>query len=217
MTEVVVKQLQPVGEEKYLLTTSRPAGFEYYPGQFVMIEDEIEGEVIRRAYTLSSHPSEDFLMFYIRRVPGGKMSNHLFTKKEGDRIQISQAMGVHHSRHFKDLPRITYLVAGCGVAGVRSLVLEFKNRKQQLVVHQERYREYLIWSDLFRKYGTYMPVLSREKVKGIRKGHLEDYSDLWLTDETIYYVVGSLPFVRQVSQIVRRAGLSTIDLHVEGY
>lgn len=217
MSKVIIQDRRPVGEEKYILTTNRPAGFTYHPGQFVMIGDTINGQFVRRAYTLSSHPSEDFLMFYIRRVPGGKMSNHLFNKEIGSEVEISGPMGVHHSGHFQELPRITYLVAGCGVAGVRSLVLEFKKRREQRVVHQERYQEYLVWANLFRKYADYQPVLSRQKVAGIKNGHIEDYLSSWLTDETVYYIVGSLSFVRQIGQLVRQAGLNSIDIHSEGY
>lgn len=217
MSKVVIKNRQPVGREKYILTVSRPTGFDYFPGQFVMITDDIAGQPVKRAYTLSSHPSEDFLMFYIRRVPGGKMSNHLFNKRVGAAIEISAPMGVHYAGRFKNLANITYLVAGCGIAGVRSLVLEFKNKKKQLVVHQERYRQYLVWSDLFKKYADYQPVLSRQKVVGVKEGHIEDFLSSWLTNETIYYVVGSLDFVRQISQLIRQAGLRSIDIHSEGY
>ncbi len=215
--KIFIRERRWLGEEKFILLTSKPAGFQFYPGQFVLIEAMIKGEKVRRAYTLASHPDENFLMFFIHRLPKGKMSNYLAQRKKGQSLTISAAQGVHHSGRFQDLPRITYLVAGCGIAGVRSLVLEFKKKKQQTVVHQERYARALPWQDILRRYSRYYPVLSREKRVGALFGHLEDFLQRWLTEETVYYLVGSPAFVEEISQAIQEAGLKRIDLHQESY
>ncbi len=206
-----------IGSDKFILTITKPKELDYYPGQFVFIKDTIEGKTIKRPYTLASHPTEPRLMFYIKQLPDGKMSNNLAQKKEGEILEVSKPMGVNNSATFRDLPNIVYLTAGCGVAGVRSLALEFKGKKRQIIVHQEAKKELLVWKGLFKKVGEYYPVLSRERSKESLFGHIQDYIKRWLIENSIYYIVGPVLFIREVSKLVKAANLKKIEIHVEGF
>lgn len=50
---------------------------QYLAGQYITLELEIDGQRVRRAYSLASGPSEPGLAITVKRVPGGKMSNAL--------------------------------------------------------------------------------------------------------------------------------------------
>ncbi|RZJ88999.1 MAG: iron-sulfur cluster-binding domain-containing protein [Chryseobacterium sp.] len=51
--------------------------FSYLPGQYLNIKCVINEEQVVRSYSLSSKPSDKFPSVTIKRVAGGKMSNHL--------------------------------------------------------------------------------------------------------------------------------------------
>lgn len=51
--------------------------FTYLPEQYLNIKCVINEKVIIRPYSFSSKPSDEFPSITIKRVAGGKMSNHL--------------------------------------------------------------------------------------------------------------------------------------------
>lgn len=51
--------------------------FAFLPGQYLNIKCLINEELVIRSYSLSSKPSDEFPSVTIKRVAGGKMSNHL--------------------------------------------------------------------------------------------------------------------------------------------
>ncbi|MCI3937209.1 iron-sulfur cluster-binding domain-containing protein [Chryseobacterium aahli] len=51
--------------------------FNYLPGQYLNIKCVINEELVIRSYSLSSKPSDEFPSITVKRVAGGKMSNHL--------------------------------------------------------------------------------------------------------------------------------------------
>lgn len=72
------------------LRLSVPEGFEYRPGQFLNLFHEGQS----RSYSLASLPSEAFLEFHVRRVPGGVFSRWIFERLvEGMTVEIGSAGG----------------------------------------------------------------------------------------------------------------------------
>ena len=62
-----------LNEQVLRLRLSKPAGFEYHPGQFInLVQSQT---LLVRSYSLASLADENFLELHIKRVPGGNMSN----------------------------------------------------------------------------------------------------------------------------------------------
>lgn len=79
---------------------AKPVGssFDYKPGQYLTLKATIQGESLRRAYSLCSSPLEDAdLAVTVKRVDMGKFSNwvadHL---KAGDTLEVMPPMGKFH-------------------------------------------------------------------------------------------------------------------------
>src|SRR6185295_2577374 len=83
-----------------------PKLFRYLPGQFITIEAPVDGEVLRRSYTISASPSRPHsLSVTVKRTPEGKVSNWLHDNlKVGDTI-------------FADGPHGAFTFAGNGDPG----------------------------------------------------------------------------------------------------
>ena len=71
---------------------ARPEGYDYFPGQFLNLENP---DGVERSYSLASLPDdEDFLELHISHVEGGKVSGWVHNVlKVGDSVSISPAAG----------------------------------------------------------------------------------------------------------------------------
>lgn len=66
----------------------------HQPGQWTRVEVELDGVRTSRCYSLSSAPHEPELRLTVKRVPRGRVSNHLHHLKVGDALRIAPAEGV---------------------------------------------------------------------------------------------------------------------------
>ncbi len=98
---------------------SRPQGFDYLPGQFIiLLLNGIQGE-IKKPLSLSSSPTEDFLQV-TKRLTGHEFSNALLSLKKGDSISFSGPYGnfTFSGEHEK----IAMLSGGIGITPLRSII-----------------------------------------------------------------------------------------------
>lgn len=97
--------------------------FHYKPGQFVTIEINVNGQMLRRSYTISSSPSRPYLLsITVKKVAMGWMSNWLFENMtEGMECTISGPAGkftcVDHMS-----PKMLFLAAGSGITPCMSML-----------------------------------------------------------------------------------------------
>ena len=126
-------------ENLKILSTTRPKGLDFIPGQFAelgLIESDlpkykaVEGKkikIIRRAFSIASSPSNnDFLEFYIVKVEGGKLSPSLCSLKAGDPLwlgeKIKGKMTLGEIDNNKDLILVS---TGTGLAPFLSMVRSY--------------------------------------------------------------------------------------------
>ena len=68
--------------------------FNYFPGQFVTLEIDIEGKKYYRTYSICSQKHESNIKIAVKRVVGGLISNWINEKvKIGDHIKVSMPAG----------------------------------------------------------------------------------------------------------------------------
>ncbi len=66
----------------------------FTPGQYTTITLILDGKEVRRNYSLSNAPGENFYRISVKREPGGLISNYLHDQlKLGDKVQLTQACG----------------------------------------------------------------------------------------------------------------------------
>lgn len=72
-----------------LLEDEAAAPFHFLPGQYFTLVLTIDGETVRRAYSASSVPGETCLALTVKRVAGGRCSNHVNEHvRAGDLVQL---------------------------------------------------------------------------------------------------------------------------------
>ena len=97
--------------------------FDFLPGQFITLTAHIDGETLRRCYSLASSPARaDAPEITVKRHPGGRVSNWLHDNVgPGDSIE---AMGPAGRFHYIAAParKLLLLSAGSGVTPMLSIV-----------------------------------------------------------------------------------------------
>lgn len=75
---LVVSQVEKLTENAVKISFEIPDNqkltFDFFAGQYVSLETEIEGELLRRAYSICSVPNEKTLSVAVKQIPDGKFS-----------------------------------------------------------------------------------------------------------------------------------------------
>lgn len=126
---------------------------QYKPGQFLTLILDINGESVRRSYSLCSYPKVDKdIAVTVKKVLNGKASNYLCDKvKEGDVLEVMEPMGIftlepdYHKKR-----EIVLIGAGSGITPLMSILkailseeplskvyLLYGNRNENSVIFQD--------------------------------------------------------------------------------
>ncbi|WP_028117559.1 flavin reductase family protein [Ferrimonas senticii] len=96
---------------------------EFIAGQFATVLVPLGDRTSARAYSFSSKPSDSELQLTIKRVDGGRVSNHLLDNfNVGDQLEVlPQAAGEFHRDSAGTAPWLL-LGAGCGITPLYSML-----------------------------------------------------------------------------------------------
>ena len=67
--------------------------YRFLPGQYLTLRAEVNGEDIRRSYSICSNHNNDTIEVGIKRVEDGRFSNYASTLKVGDQCQVMTPQG----------------------------------------------------------------------------------------------------------------------------
>lgn len=90
--QVLSSQLLSADVLQLRLVPTRP--FPYFPGQFLNLVQQLNGELLIRSYSIASIPNQDtYLELHLRLVPQGRMTTFAQTLKVGDTVQLRGPSG----------------------------------------------------------------------------------------------------------------------------
>ncbi len=97
--------------------------FTFKAGQYITIRHKINGEEVRRAYSISSSPSEDHITIGVKKVEGGLFSVYANTSiKEGDLLEVMPPEGRFIYDTGSKPVSILAFAAGSGITPVMSII-----------------------------------------------------------------------------------------------
>jgi len=88
MIKLLVTQVQHYSDSMFRIRTNRPNTFRFTAGEFVMISCR-EGS-IKRAYSITSGPGDDYLEFLSIKVPEGELTQELVRYTPGDALYMNE-------------------------------------------------------------------------------------------------------------------------------
>jgi ring-1,2-phenylacetyl-CoA epoxidase subunit PaaE len=120
----IIKIVEETPETKSFYLDKPSDNFKFSAGQHITIKCLINGEEVRRSYSLCTAPYENQYGFSVKKVKGGKMSNYLHENiTQGDTLEISNPEGKFIIETQGDLERDHYFfAAGSGITPVMSMV-----------------------------------------------------------------------------------------------
>ncbi|MBT8191195.1 MAG: ferredoxin--NADP reductase [Saprospiraceae bacterium] len=151
--------------------------YTYIPGQYLTVKVNVNGEELRRAYSIFTAPYEKKFGCTVKRVEGGKVSNYLIDKiNVGDQVEVMHPEGKFTVKTSHEAKRDHFFVAaGSGITPVMSMILSileqepmstvcllYANRNEDNVIFKDRLREL---ENSFKNQFTLKYILSRPKTE----------------------------------------------------
>lgn len=140
--------------------------YQFLAGQYLTLRAEIDGEEVRRSYSICSSPLEGTLRVAIKKIPGGKFSSFANDRlRPGDMLDVMTPTGNFHvpldATHRK---QYVAFVAGSGITPVIALL--------KTILAQEPESSFL----LFYGNRTTDSIIFREELEGLKNRYLGRFS-----------------------------------------
>ena len=152
---------------------------DFQAGQFLTLglpNPENEGKIVRRAYSIASHPENkeyiEFVIRWVRKPLPGRLTTQLFNVKEGDEISYlkptGRALGISEElpNGEKDTRRIICIGGGTGLAPFVSFAQHFhdtNDKREIIVLHGASYVDELSYKDLLTGLEDESEKVGRDK------------------------------------------------------
>ncbi|MEZ0338853.1 2Fe-2S iron-sulfur cluster-binding protein [Mycobacterium sp. pV006] len=199
--------------------------FQYKAGQFLTLRVSVQGQDLRRCYSMSSAPLEDELRITVKRDPGGVVSNWLNdTAAEGHQLHAAPPEGkfVLDEGVSASEPLVAF-AGGSGITPIMSLVrtvLADSDRPVKLF-YANRGRNSVIFSDVLDR-------LAEEHPDRLVVCHHFDEDAGVVTPEAVesfagdtgaghFFICGPAPFMDTVEKTLLAAGVTKDRLHLERF
>lgn len=200
------------------------ARFRYEAGQFLTLRVTVDGQELRRCYSMSSAPLEDELRITVKRDRGGVVSNWLNdTAAEGAEIHAAPPEGRFLLRDGTDT--VVAFAGGSGITPIMSLVrtaLAGSSRPVRLF-YANRSRDAVIFAGALDR-------LTDEHSDRLRVTHHYDDEAGVVTPSALasflgadigagadVYICGPAPFMDTVESTVLAAGVAPERVHLERF
>lgn len=234
-----VTEVTPLTDDSVAVTFDVPEAlsdvFRYIPGQHVTVRAMIDGEDVRRSYSICANASSGKLRVGVKRLRGGKFSTYATTQlAAGDFLEVMPPVGEFTIDIDPGAPRrAVAIAAGSGVTPVLSLIsssleaepgahwtLVYGNRTANSIMFldeleglKDRYRDRFQLFHILSREGSDVPLLSgRIDSKKIRLIH-ERLIGSWRVDG--WYLCGPYDMVMEAHSTLTDLGVAEGRIHDE--
>lgn len=203
---------------------AKPMAFS--PGQYATLQftpDHI------RPYSWAGLPNDDEMEFQIRQVPGGRVTDHVFSSlKVGDAVRISGPLGTAYLRQ-KHLGPMLCVGGGTGIAPIVSIVRGAMAADMHNPMHvyfgvrsQEDSYDLARLRRLAQEHGnmTLQVVVATGPVHaGMRSGLVTDaiQQDLPVLNNFVGYFCGAPAMVEALSSLAQSLGMPLDKIHADAF
>ena len=215
--------------------TSLSEVFSFIQGQHLTLRTQLEGQEVRRAYSICSSPLDGELRVAIKKVPGGLFSS--FANEQlvvGDTLEVMPADGRFYTELDPQLRRnYVAFAAGSGITPIMSILktvlatephssftLFYGNKTTDSIIFHEQLEA--LKNQYLGRLSLHF-VLSREHLDSpLFTGRLdgakcEAYSRLLFDPATIdaYFLCGPEEMVREIRDCLSAKGVDRSRIHLE--
>ena len=211
--------------------------FTYIQGQYITLKLHINGEDVRRSYSICTSPySETELRVAVKEVPGGKGSTYINREmRVSDVVEVLTPMGNFHTQlQSRQKKRYVLFAGGSGITPMMSIVksilhvepestiaLFYANRNVESVIFKTALEDITSSSNgrlhVVKIYDTsnddsldplYKGLMTKEKALEIIKRH-----EVRNADE--YFICGPLPMMDNIKAALTELSTNEKKIHIE--
>lgn len=209
--------------------------FAFKAGQYINVKTDINGQEVRRSYSICTAPYEDRLTVAVKKVEGGLFStlaNDLLT--EHDSLDVMPPHGNFCLPSSLDgYTTIVFYCAGSGITPAMSLIktllaehthikvlLYYGNKNTDTIIFREELEGLKnLYLDRFSLYYILsQEVLSSPLFYGrIDSEKCKKYEQVFnpLRDQSQYYLCGPAPMIFEIKDCLATMGVSEQNIHFE--
>ncbi len=228
----VVRQTDEAVSISFEIPAEIKGEFDYVQGQYLTLRAIIDGQDVRRSYSICSSPLEPDLCVAIKKIEGGLFSTYANEKlAKGQQIEVMPPMG----RFFvpSDAREYAFFAAGSGITPIISII-------KTLLATQKDARITLFYGNR-----GFHSVIFREELEGLKNKYLDRFSlhhffsrespaaplykgrldgekcalicdtllDVSSVDE--FYICGPEQMIHEISQCLQQRGVPQQRIHFE--
>lgn len=237
---LIIDDIKPETQTAVLVSFNVPKAlqhtFAFKPGQFLTLQTHIDGEAVRRSYSICSGVDDGHLRVGIKRVRGGLFSNHANDQfKVGDTIEVMPPQGSFSPQlDPKHQKNYMCLAVGSGITPILSIItsvlssepnskvtLVYGNKRTNTVMFKEelsfiksRYLNRFKWVNIMSQEDQGSDVL-KGKIDN-KKGYLlQKYKIIDILNASEAFICGPESMISEVSHGFRLEGLASEQIHYE--
>jgi len=234
-----VKEVRRETEECVSVLFDVPASLEqqydFLPGQYLTIKKEINGEELRRSYSICAGKNDHELRVAIKEVEGGRFSTFANRDlKVGDELEVMSPMGKFTTEIDQNTDKsFVFFAAGSGITPVLSLiktVLEEAPNSDVTLFYGNKGFDSIIFREAFEELkNNYMlrfrliHVFSVESLGNpLQNGFMmhekvEKLHDAFLKGQNVdeIFICGPEPMIFAVSETFEKLGFDPENIHFE--
>ncbi|MDX1683967.1 MAG: 2Fe-2S iron-sulfur cluster-binding protein [Saprospiraceae bacterium] len=211
-----------------------PSIFDFDAGQYITLKKSIDGEEVRRSYSLCSSPGEKEIRVAIKKVIGGKFSTYANEELEpGTVINVMPPQGNFKRKESAKAESYVAFAAGSGITPVISLIKDILGNDPNaeiILVYGNKSTDQIIFKEqlesLKNKYLDRLQiiyVLSQEVQESplftgrIDKKKVSAFAKYFFKPEEIdqYFVCGPEPMIWSVKEQLEEIGIDEEKISFE--
>lgn len=212
-----IKQKNLEGNNCFSLIFEKPKKFSFYAGQYLDMELPINGKFDSRTFTISSSPSEDFLMI-TTKYGISKFKKAMEKLKTGDSINVSHPIGTFT---LDESQSAVFIAGGIGITPFRSIikyVLDHKLNTPITLIYSNSDANFLFKKEL-DKWKEKLPNLTIHYINTSRLGK-DSLFKLYPKPKTpnlIYYLAGPPSMVDDFEKMLLKLRVDQTDIRYDRF
>jgi ring-1,2-phenylacetyl-CoA epoxidase subunit PaaE len=232
--ELTIRDVRPETAGAVAITFDVPdaaaADFAWQPGQYLTLRDTVDGQDVRRSYSIASLPGKP-LTVGVKRLEGGVFSPHCQGLKPGDSLQVMPPEGRFTPR---GEDRLVLIASGSGITPMVSIAADALARGAEVtLIYGNRSHDTIMFRDtldgLKDRYldrFTLIHILSREtqdvallngRITGDKIAALGRAGAVDLDGAEGIYLCGPGDMIDDVAATLEGQGIARERLHTERF
>lgn len=218
----------------FSIPESLKPNFNFIPGQFITLKAEVNGEEVRRAYSLSSNPNDQDIQVSVKKIANGSFSvyanEHL---KAGDQIEVLFPEGKFQLKtNANNTANYMAFAAGSGITPIMSMIKSVMSEEAKskfvLVYGNKNASETMFFKELLELQTKYPDrlflefIYSQENAAGALFGRIDKstvnfavknkFKDLVFSN---FYLCGPENMITTVQEVLTENNIDSSAIHYE--